>query len=98
MALRLKSFSQPDQLRRFQQETLLRLIEPHRVFFEMKGLQFPGPDGEIDLPALAGILAEPDEEMPSSFDNGLCESLSQGRGVTDQRRGCVLRGTHDHRN
>ena len=71
MALKLKSFSQPDQLKRFQPENLLRLVEPHRLFFEMKGLQFPGPDAELDLPILAGILAEPDEEMPSDLVEAL---------------------------
>ena len=81
MALRLKSFSQPDQLERFQPETLLRLIEPHRLFFEMKGLQFPSPDGEIDLPALAGILAEPDEEMPSDLVEAL--HLIEHLGTTE---------------
>ena len=66
MALKLKSFSQPDQLKRFQPEILFRLLEPFRLFFEMKGFPFPSLEaGEIDLPALAGILAEPDEEMPS---------------------------------
>jgi hypothetical protein len=71
MALKLKSFSQPDQLKRFQPEGLLRLLEPYRLFLEMKGLQFPGPDSEIDLPTLAGILAEPDEEMPSDLVEAL---------------------------
>ena len=50
MALKLKSFSQPDQLKRFQPENLLRLVEPHRLLFKMKGLRFPGPEGKIDLP------------------------------------------------
>lgn len=72
MALKLKSFSHPDQLKRFQPENLIRLLEPHRSFFEMKGFSLPGPnDGEIDLLALAGILAEPDEEMPSDFVEAL---------------------------
>ena len=81
MALRLKSFSQPDQLKRFQPENLLQLVEPHRLFFEMKGLQFPSPEGEIDLPTLAGIVAEPDEEMPSELVEGL--HLIEHLGTTE---------------
>jgi hypothetical protein len=72
MALILKSFSQPDQLKRFQPENLIRLLKPYRLFFEMKGFSLPGPDGgEIDWLALAGILAEPDEEMPSDLVEAL---------------------------
>ena len=33
MSLKLKSFSQPDQLKRFQPEILVRLLEPFRLFF-----------------------------------------------------------------
>ena len=59
MPLKLKSFSQPDQLKRFQPEILLRLFEPFRLFFEMRGFALPSPDGgEIDLPALAGSRAK----------------------------------------
>lgn len=72
MALKLKSFSQPDQLKRFQPEVLFRLVEPHRLFFEMKGFSICMPQGgEIDYLALAGILAEPDEDMPGELVEAL---------------------------
>ena len=72
MALKLKSFCQPDQLKRFQPENLIRLLDPYRLFLDTKGFSLPGPDGsEIDLLALAGILAEPDEEMPSDLVEAL---------------------------
>lgn len=72
MALKLKSFSQPDQLKRFQPEVLFRLLEPHRLFFEMKGFSIPPPgDGEVEYLALAGILAEPDEDMPGDLVEAL---------------------------
>lgn len=71
MALKLKSFSQPDQLKRFQPGILIRLLEPHRLFFETKGFSFTGTDAELDLAAVAGILAEPDEEMPSELVEAL---------------------------
>lgn len=71
MALKLKSFAQPDLLKTIQAQNLLRLMAPHRLFFEMKGFNIPGPDGNIDYLALAGILAQPDEEMPSDLVEAL---------------------------
>src|SRR6516162_168288 len=71
MALKLRSFSQPDQLKRFQPGILIRLLEPHRLFFEMKDFGLPGVDAEVDLDTLAGILAEPDEDMPSDLVEAL---------------------------
>ena len=40
-------------------------------------------------PAVHGDAAGRSRANCSSFYNGLRESLSQDRGVTDQRRGCV---------
>lgn len=75
MPLKLKSFSQPDQLKRFQPGILSPLLEPFRLFFEMRGFSLPSPDGgEVDLQRLAGILAEPDEEMPSELVGGCISS------------------------
>jgi len=72
MALKLKSFSQPDQLKRFQPGILIRLLEPHRLFFEMKGFSISVSEGtEIDYLAIAGILAEPDEDMPGDLVEAL---------------------------
>jgi hypothetical protein len=70
--LNLKSFADPDLLKRIQPKNLICLLEPHRLFFEMKGLALPAEDdGEIEYLALAGVLAQPDEDMPS----GLVEAL-----------------------
>ena len=41
MALKLKSFAQPDLLKRIQPQNLIRLLEPHRLFFDMKGFSLP---------------------------------------------------------
>lgn len=72
MALKLKSFAQPDLLKRIQRENLLQLLEPHRLFFDMKGFSLPaGDDGEIEYLALAGVLAQPDEDMPSDLVEAL---------------------------
>ncbi len=72
MALKLKSFSQPDLLKRIHPETLIRLLEPHRLFFDMKGFTLPAADGgEIDYLRLAAILAQPDEDMPSDLVEAL---------------------------
>ncbi len=82
MPLKLKSFSQPDRLKRFQPGILSLLLEPFRHFFEMRGFSLPSPDGgEVDLPTLAGILAEPDEEMPSELVEGL--HLIEHLGTTE---------------
>ncbi len=72
MSLKLKSFAQPDLLKRIQPENLIRLLDPHRLFFDMKGFSLPGgDDGEIEYLALAGILAQPDEDMPSDLVEAL---------------------------
>ena len=72
MALKLKSFAQPDLLKKIQHQNLIRLLEPHRLFFEMKGFSLPaGDDGKIEYLALAGVLAQPDEDMPSDLVEAL---------------------------
>jgi hypothetical protein len=72
MALKLKSFAQPDLLKRIQRDNLRRLLEPHRLFFDMKEFSLPtGDDGEIEYLALAGVLAQPDEDMPSDLVEAL---------------------------
>ncbi len=45
MALKLRSFAEADQLKRFQPDTLIRLLDPHRLFFEMKGFALPATEG-----------------------------------------------------
>ena len=72
MALKFKSFAQPDLLKTIRPENLIQLLEPHRLFFEMKEFDIPSGEGtEIDYLALAGILAQPDEEMPSDLVEAL---------------------------
>jgi hypothetical protein len=72
MALKFKSFAQPDLLKTIRPENLIQLLEPHRLFFEMKEFYIPaGAGNEIDYLALAGILAQPDEEMPSDLVEAL---------------------------
>lgn len=72
MALKLKSFAQPDLLKKIQPLNLLRLLEPHRLFFDMKNFSLPaGEEDEIEYLTLAGILAQPDEDMPSDLVEAL---------------------------
>jgi hypothetical protein len=67
MALKLKSFSQPELLKTIHPGNLIPLLEPFRLFLEAKGLSFPEGDGEIDVATLGSILAQPDEEMPGDM-------------------------------
>lgn len=72
MALKLRSFAQPDLLKKIKPEHLLRLLDPHRLFFKMKGLSLPADaDSELDYLGLAGVLAQPDEEMNSDLVEAL---------------------------
>jgi hypothetical protein len=72
MALKLKSFAQPDLLKQIQPGNLFQLLNPYRLFFEIKGLTFPvGPDEEVDHLTLAAILAQPDEDMPADLVEAL---------------------------
>jgi hypothetical protein len=70
--LNLKSFSQPDLLKKIQRANLLLLLEPFRVFLDMKGFCLPtDPQEEMDTGALATILAQPDEDMPGDLVEAL---------------------------
>ncbi len=71
MALKLKRFSQPDLLKRIDPHQLLELFHPYRPFFEMKQFDLPDEGGDCDFLRLAGILAQPDEEMPSDLVEAL---------------------------
>ena len=72
MALKLKSFAQPDLLKKIQPHNLLRLLDAYRLFFEVKGFSLPArEDDEIDYLTLAGVLAQPDEDMPSDLVEAL---------------------------
>jgi hypothetical protein len=72
MPLKLKSFAQPDLLKRIQPENLLVLLEPHRHFFELKKFSLPvAPENEIEYLTLGAILAQPDEDMPSDLVEAL---------------------------
>ena len=68
----LRSFAQPDLLKKIQPANLIPLLEPFRLFLEMKGFSLPSSaDQEIDATALGNILAQPDEEMPGDLVEAL---------------------------
>ncbi|HOQ47573.1 MAG TPA: hypothetical protein PLA43_20235 [Bryobacteraceae bacterium] len=73
MALKLRYFSHPDMLRQFEPGILLRIVQTAEGFFASKAFPIPTPNNgdEIDYEALAGILADPDEEMPGDLVDGL---------------------------
>lgn len=72
MPLQFKSFARPDLLKTIHPKHLTSLLEPHRRFLEDRGFGFPtGADVELDCLALAGILAQPDEETPSDLVEAL---------------------------
>jgi hypothetical protein len=57
--LNLKSFAQPDLLKKIQPANLLSLLEPFRLFLEMKEFLLPTePPDEMDTGTLAAILAQ----------------------------------------
>jgi hypothetical protein len=68
----LKSFTQPDLLKRIQPANLLPLFDPFRPFLETKAFSLPSSaDEEIDATALGSILAQPDEDMPGDLVEAL---------------------------
>lgn len=72
MALKLRYFSQPDMLKQFRSEILLRILLTAQGFLAVRGFSIPSSnDGEIDYELLAGILADPDDEMPGDLVDGL---------------------------
>ena len=72
MPLQFKSFARPDLLKTIHPKHLTSLLGPHWHFFEDRGFRVPvGAEQELDCLALAGILAQPDEEMPSELVEAL---------------------------
>jgi len=72
MPLLFKSFARPDLLKTIHPSRLISLLEPHRRFLEGRGFRVPaGTEQELDCLALAGILAQPDEETPSELVEAL---------------------------
>ncbi|MGC8794842.1 MAG: hypothetical protein ACP5U2_15795 [Bryobacteraceae bacterium] len=72
MQLQFRSFARPDLLKTIHPKHLTSLLEPHRRFFEDRGFCLPaGAEQELDCLALAGILAQPDEETPSELVEAL---------------------------
>jgi hypothetical protein len=72
MPLQFKSFARPDLLKTIHPKHLANLLEPHRRFLEDRGFSLPaGGEQELDCLALAGILAQPDEETPSELVEAL---------------------------
>jgi hypothetical protein len=60
-------------LRQFEPGILIRIVQTAEWFFASKAFPIPPPNNgdEIDYEALAGILADPDEEMPGELVDGL---------------------------
>lgn len=82
MPLQFRSFARPDLLKTIHPKHLTSLLEPHRRFLEDRGFCLPaGAEQELDCLALAGILAQPDEETPSDLVEALyvIESFSDGQ-------------------
>jgi hypothetical protein len=72
MPLQFKSFARPDLLKMIHPKHITSLLEPHRRFLEGRGFRVPAGTGqELDCLALAGILAQPDEETPSELVEAL---------------------------
>jgi hypothetical protein len=72
MSLQFKSFARPDLLKTIHPKHLTSLLEPHGHFLEGRGFRVPaGAEQELDCLALAGILAQPDEETPSELVEAL---------------------------
>ena len=59
MAFKLKCFSNPDVLKQFQPDILIRLLENSRPFFDKKGFAIPAPGADdLDYESLASILVD----------------------------------------
>lgn len=72
MPLQFKSFARPDLLKSIDPKNLACLLEPYRRFLEDRGFCLPAEtEHELDGFALAGILAQPDEETPSDLVEAL---------------------------
>lgn len=68
----LKSFAQPELLKKIKSANLIPLLEPFQMFLTMKEFALPsGADQEIDATALGAILAQPDEDMPGDLVEAL---------------------------
>ena len=86
MPLQFKSFARPDLLKTIHPKHLANLLEPHRRFLEDRGFDLAaGAEQELDCLALAGILAQPDEETPSDLVEALyvIESFSDEQHFDD---------------
>lgn len=71
--LNLRPFTSPENLRAIAPVYLLRLLEPHRSYFEPRGLWLPttGSRAEPDYERLAEILATPDKDTPTELIDAL---------------------------
>jgi hypothetical protein len=68
-----KRFVNPEALRRITPEALVRLLKPHKVFCERRGLRLPSlkEAANIDLDRLAEILATPTVDTPADLADAL---------------------------
>lgn len=71
----LKSFAQPDLLKKIQPANLIPLLEPFQIFLEMKGFSLPsGPDQEIVF------RCDTAQRSPDDPDAGAARVDHQGTG------------------
>ena len=73
----LKSFAQPDLLKKIQPANLIPLLEPFRMFLEMKGFSLPSsPDMGIDAKALVWALTRKVDTRIEPYTIGVKKFLS----------------------
>ena len=70
---RLRRFSNPEVLRAIAPRRLIAFLEPHRAFFEARGLVFPrAPStGPIDYEALVDLFMDPGAGLPKELLDAL---------------------------
>ncbi len=70
---RLRRFSNPEVLRAIAPRRLIAFLQPHRTFFEARGLVFPrAPSaGPIDYEALVGLFMDPGAGLPKDLLDAL---------------------------
>jgi hypothetical protein len=70
---RLRRFSNPEVLRAIAPRRLIAFLEPHRAFFEARGLVFPrAPStGPIDYEALVDLFMDPGAGLPKDLLDAL---------------------------
>jgi hypothetical protein len=70
---RLRRFSNPEVLRAIAPRRLIAFLQPHRTFFEARGLVFPRAPGvgPIDYEALVDLFMDPEAGLPKDLLDAL---------------------------